>query len=120
MDTQELHTRFTHHPPSTEQIQSYGLIRNTARSFAELLQRLCPQSRELSLAMTHIEQAVMWANAAIARRSPSGMVCPGCGGSNVDSATLKGGDAVLLEQWDCRDCEASGSNDSLDDPIATP
>jgi hypothetical protein len=29
---------------------------------------LTPESREQSLAITHLEQATMWANAAIARR----------------------------------------------------
>jgi hypothetical protein len=31
------------------------------------LQYLCPGSRELSLAITKLEEAVFWANAAIAR-----------------------------------------------------
>ena len=35
--------------------------------FAELLERLCPGSRELSLSKTKLEESVMWANASIAR-----------------------------------------------------
>ena len=36
--------------------------------FAGLVDNLCPESREKSLAMTKIEEATMWANASIARR----------------------------------------------------
>jgi hypothetical protein len=34
-----------------------------------LINDLCPESREKSLAITNLEQAVMWANAAIARNA---------------------------------------------------
>ncbi|MGP3782344.1 Acb2/Tad1 domain-containing protein [Paenibacillus sp. 1A_MP2] len=34
---------------------------------AELIDEQTPKSREQSLAMTNLEQAVFWANAAIAR-----------------------------------------------------
>jgi len=42
-------------------------IRAMAKSFAADLVTFCPPSRELSLALTELENAVMWANAAIAR-----------------------------------------------------
>lgn len=48
----------------------YNDIRDAALTFAEHLDTLCPASRELDLALTNIEQAMFWANAAIARRSP--------------------------------------------------
>jgi hypothetical protein len=35
----------------------------------DVIDNNCPDSREKSLAMTNLEQAVMWANAAIARNS---------------------------------------------------
>lgn len=31
------------------------------------MDNLCPDSRELSLAITKLEEAIMWANASIAR-----------------------------------------------------
>jgi hypothetical protein len=37
-----------------------------------LLLELCPESRELALASTNLEQCVMWANAAIARNELQG------------------------------------------------
>lgn len=58
---------FTYHAPKPGQVASYGELRKTAKDFAELLVNECPPSRELSLALTALEEVVMWANAAIAR-----------------------------------------------------
>jgi hypothetical protein len=61
--------RFTYHVPKDEQIAAYQAIRASGKSFAALVLEVCPPSRENSLALTRIEEAVMWANAAIARRT---------------------------------------------------
>lgn len=58
---------FVYHAPLPGQPERYALIRDWAGKCAELLNEMCPPSRELSLAMTNLEQAVFWANAAIAR-----------------------------------------------------
>ena len=58
---------FTYHAPQGDQADRYGAIRAAGRELACLLALYCPESRELSLAMTHLEDTVMWANAAIAR-----------------------------------------------------
>ena len=44
-----------------------GNIRARARQLAHLIDDSCPDSRERSLAFTKLEEAVMWANAAIVR-----------------------------------------------------
>lgn len=67
MPTTDLEARFTHHPPKGDQALRYGRIRMDAKQFALMLNELAPDSREKSLAITHLEEAVMWANAAIAR-----------------------------------------------------
>lgn len=69
MDQHEIENRFTYHAPSPDQAVSYGLIRGEARHLAKVLNEMCPESREKSLAMTALEEMVMWANASIARRS---------------------------------------------------
>ena len=69
MDQEEIDVRFTYHPPGPEQIPKYNRIRAEAKEFAEIIDELCPDSREKSLAITHLENAVYCANAAIARRS---------------------------------------------------
>lgn len=58
---------FTYHSPKPGQPEKYETIRKNAKDLAELLVHLCPQSRELSLALTKLEESVFWANASIAR-----------------------------------------------------
>ena len=57
---------FTYHKPFGNQPERYVALRNKAREFAELVEASCPDSREKSLAITNIQQSIMWANAAIA------------------------------------------------------
>lgn len=65
----ELLNRFTYHKPIEEynQPQRYEGIRNTGFVLAKMIMQSVPESREKSIALTKIEEAVMWANAAIAR-----------------------------------------------------
>ena len=65
---EELVCRFTYHPPKDTQVVRYNSLRLGAKNLAELIVAYTPESRERSLALTNLEQAVMWANAAIARR----------------------------------------------------
>jgi hypothetical protein len=64
---EELAKRFTYHAPKVDQATRYELIRDRAHDLAAFMDENCPDSREKSLAITHLEDAVMWANAAIAR-----------------------------------------------------
>ena len=68
MENSELVTRFTYHRPEGNQAERYEQIRDKALKFAMFLVISTPESREQSLALTHLEETVMWANAAIARR----------------------------------------------------
>ena len=63
----QIQNNFKYHPPLPNQPERYTRIRAAAGELAMLLATNCPASRELSLALTHLEDAVMWANAAIAR-----------------------------------------------------
>lgn len=63
----ELEKRFMYHPPIGNQTYRYNRLREKAKDYADLIELFCPDSREKSLAMTKLEEAVMWANAAIAR-----------------------------------------------------
>lgn len=67
MDTADLANRFTYHAPKDGQPERYERFRAFAHSLASLINEECPESREKSLAITHLEEAVMWANASIAR-----------------------------------------------------
>ena len=65
----ELVVRFTYHSPNEEQAKKYECIRGMALDVAEYIDEACPPSREKALALTKLEEAVMWANASIARRT---------------------------------------------------
>lgn len=62
-----IENNFTYHAPKEGQPERYTHIRNKGKELAELIQAACPDSRERSLAFTKLEEAIMWANAAIAR-----------------------------------------------------
>ena len=58
---------FTYHPPKGDQPERYIKIRDTAKEMALLIDCLCPESVEKSIAISKLDEAVMWANASIAR-----------------------------------------------------
>jgi len=68
MDRKEIEIRFAYHTATGTQTDSYEVLRALARDFALEILELVPESREKSLAITHLEEALMWANAGIARR----------------------------------------------------
>lgn len=64
---QQIENNFKYHAPQPGQPEKYTAIREKAKELAYLIDSECPNSREKSLAMTNLEQTVMWANAAVAR-----------------------------------------------------
>lgn len=71
MDAHDLTHRFTYHPPvSSERAATHERIRRMGLAMAIELDDLIPDGREKALAMTHLEETVMWANAALARAVP--------------------------------------------------
>jgi hypothetical protein len=67
MQADDLSNRFTYHAPKGDQAVRYSEIRRKGLEFAMLINDLTPDSCEKSLAITHLEDVVMWSNAAIAR-----------------------------------------------------
>jgi hypothetical protein len=63
----DIRNRFTYHPPSDEQVKKYEQLRTAGGNLAMLLSDFCPPGREKQLALTQLEQSIMWANASIAR-----------------------------------------------------
>jgi hypothetical protein len=70
IDRDEIHRRFTYYPPSPERADATrsGYVRNSIGSAASELADLLPEGREKSLAITALEEAMFWSNAAIARQ----------------------------------------------------
>jgi len=64
----DLDNNFKHHPPKDGfQAAKHEFIRDFGRQMASFVSRFCPQSREQALALTKIEEAVMWACVSLER-----------------------------------------------------
>lgn len=64
---EQIENNFKYHAPKGNQQERYVALRDKAKECALLIDEMCPDSREKSLSMTKLEEAVMWANASIAR-----------------------------------------------------
>lgn len=67
MTNNDIENNFSYHAPKEGQAERYERIRYKAKMLAAYINENCPDSREKSLAFTNLEEAVMWANASIAR-----------------------------------------------------
>lgn len=64
-----IENNFKYHAPKEGQPEIYTAIRDKVKEIAYYINEVAPDSREKSLAMTKLEEAVFWANAAIARNN---------------------------------------------------
>lgn len=71
MFVERIENDFTYHKPHGDQPERYTKIRLAAKGLALLIVETCPDRRERSVALTKLEEAVMWANSSIARHEPS-------------------------------------------------
>lgn len=67
MDTKNLQNRFKYHELDAIKVQKMENIRKNFLWMAEFINEMCPDGREKSLAITQLEEAQFWTNAAIAR-----------------------------------------------------
>ena len=67
MDNKDLENRFNFHPATDNTGPRFESIRDECLVLAKFLDENCPDSRELSLSITHLEEVMYWANASIAR-----------------------------------------------------
>lgn len=66
----DLLDRFTYHAPkSNDRLRQHERVRSYLLQMAQEFTDTLPSGRELSLVLTKLEEAMFWANAAIARRS---------------------------------------------------
>lgn len=59
-----------HHIPNEDDIPKIQAIREKTIEMEALFDELCPPGRDLSLAKTNLEQARMWAIAALVKPRP--------------------------------------------------
>jgi len=69
MDPAELDKRFDLHPATAITGPTMDSLRTCHKSLAAMVTELTPPSREQSLAITALEEALFWANAAVARNT---------------------------------------------------
>lgn len=68
MSYDDIDNRFSYHPPTKPGTrEAHEFVRAACRNLAETLVPILPESREKSLAITKLEEAMFWANASIAR-----------------------------------------------------
>lgn len=63
----QIENNFRYHALKEGQPAKYQAIRDKGKELAHMIDELCPNSREKSVAFTELETAIFWANAAIAR-----------------------------------------------------
>lgn len=63
---EELSNSFGFHPGTPDVVAKYKSIRNNFEILAQHINSNCPDSRELALALTHLEMAQMWAIKSVA------------------------------------------------------
>lgn len=67
----QIEHNFTYHPPAGSALASHSLVRAKAKELANLIDSCLPAGagREKAIAITNVEQAMMWACAGIARHT---------------------------------------------------
>ena len=63
----DIDKRFKSHEMSDEDKHKSEKTSDAIRSLAETIVIYCPESREKSLALTHLEECMFWTNASLAR-----------------------------------------------------
>jgi len=67
LSQEEISDRFHYHAPSPEGIKIHAELSEAFTELATLVDIICPDGREKSLAITNLEQAKFWASAGVAR-----------------------------------------------------
>lgn len=63
----DIDNRFDYHRPNDEKVIAHENVRESCKAVAHYIDAAVPPGREKSLALTKLEEAMFWANAAIAR-----------------------------------------------------
>ena len=107
MTNQQIQNMFMYRKPFGDQPERYAQIRADAKVLALTIQECCPESREKSVALTNLQQAVMWANASIAVRNGNEVNCE-------KYAELEGDEASRCCDMKLTICQADGNAMSME------
>jgi hypothetical protein len=67
MMQEDIQNNFSYHKPTKESERVFEEVRERCRRLAHFINDVVPMGREQALALTKLEEAMMWANAGIAR-----------------------------------------------------
>lgn len=65
--SQQIENNFKYHAVNQSQIEQQNSIRLMCKNLAHKINKECPESREKSLSLTHLEEVMFFANSAISR-----------------------------------------------------
>ena len=65
-EEKQIHEWFTYHSPKGDQSDRYEILRDQAREFAFIIQKIVPPCADRSAAIRKLRECVMTSNAAIA------------------------------------------------------
>jgi len=68
MRPEDIDNKFSYHKPVKENEMAFEEVRTRCRRLAHFINDVVPIGRERALALTKLEEVVMWANAGIARQ----------------------------------------------------
>lgn len=74
----EMKKTYAYHKPSEKGLEKITKIRNVFSTLDEALYELCPNSRELSIALTHLETSAMWAVKSVVHNDTGSEVADCC------------------------------------------
>lgn len=66
-DAADIRNRFEYHAPDETKAETHKRVRQLCLAVAMDLNAMLPEGREKSSAITHLEETMFWANAALAR-----------------------------------------------------
>lgn len=69
MDMNDIANRFRFHRANEAKATKHAIVRQKCFELACELNALLPEGREKSLAITHLEEVMMWGNAGLARNN---------------------------------------------------
>lgn len=66
--TEDIKKRFSYHAPTPDRVDAHEKTRAVFLELASLMDAALPPGREKAVVITKLEEALFWANAAIARQ----------------------------------------------------